>query len=258
MDVVAGGVPHSFKSNSDIGVLLIHGFTGTTSGMKSLMDHFIHCNYNIECPRLTGHGSKPEDLKDVSHTDWLSDVEESYEELRKRSKHIFVMGLSMGGALTLYLASKYNDIKGIVVINNALVYDFFNDALFKLIPLLKYFIKTAKGVASDIKDPNEKEIAYYEIPINGAWEFYKLLNYVKGRLENITVPAIIFKSKDDHVIPVKSAKYTFNKINSLQKELIWLNNSYHVATMDYDKNHIIKQSTEFMKNILNKGEINEN
>lgn len=250
MEFMNGGEPKSFETTSDVGILLIHGFTGTTSGMKSLMDYFISLNYNIECPRLSGHGTKKEDLIGVKYGDWISDAETAYYTLKKRAKKIFVIGLSMGGALTLILASKFKDIKGIVLINNALVYNFGMDVQFKLIPLLRFVIKNAKGVASDIKDPNEKEIAYYEIPIEGAKQFYETLKRAKKVLNEIRTPALIFKSLEDHVIPIKSAKYTYNKINSLQKELIWLNNSYHVATMDYDKNIIIEKSAKFIDNIL--------
>ncbi|HOV15576.1 MAG TPA: alpha/beta fold hydrolase [Spirochaetota bacterium] len=249
MEIMKGGEPHSFKTNSEVGILLIHGFTGTTSGMRSLMNHFIDCNYNIECPRLTGHGTKKEDLIAVKYHEWLADVERSFMLLKERAKKIFVIGLSMGGALALHLASKYSEIMGIVVINNALVYNFSMDIQFKLIPLLKIFVKNVKGVASDIKDPDEKEIAYDSIPINGVAQFYRLLNYVKKELKNVTVPTLIFKSKEDHVIPIISAKYTFSKINSLQKEIIWLNNSYHVATMDFDKSIIIKKSADFISSL---------
>ena len=153
--------------------------------------------------------------------------------------------------LALELASRRVELKGVIAINNALIYNFTKDIQFKLIPILKYFIKKVNGVSSDLKDPNEKEIAYSEIPIEGVKQFYDLICYTKKVIKNITIPTLIFKSLDDHVIPVISAKYTYNKIKALQKEIIWLNNSYHVATQDFDKNIIIERSGDFINKILN-------
>jgi carboxylesterase len=72
------------------------------------------------------------------------------------------------------------------------------------------------------------------------------MKIVRKNLSQTKQPILIFKSKEDHVIPRVSAIYTFKKIGSSQKELIWLENSYHVATMDFDKDLIAEKSIKFM------------
>ncbi len=69
-------------------------------------------------------------------------------------------------------------------------------------------------------------------------------------MSTISQPFLIFKSIEDHVIPKISATYTMKKLGSKDKELIWLDNSYHVAPLDYDKELIVKKSIEFIENHL--------
>lgn len=77
----------------------------------------------------------------------------------------------------------------------------------------------------------------------------QLLKEVRKELYLINQPVLMFKSKEDHVIPARSTTYTYDRISSQDKEIIWLENSYHVATLDYDKDLIIDKSLEFIKKL---------
>lgn len=245
MEYMKGSEPYSYTSSSDIGILVIHGFTGTTSSLKYLGDAFGNAGYNVESPRLSGHGTKWQDLNKIKYTDWIRDVENSLEILKKRCKKIFLAGLSMGGNLSLYLAENYTEtIDGIILINHLYV---LKDPLLPLVPILRFIIPSVPGISSDIKDPNEKEISYDRTPVNGVYEMTKLMKIVRKNIKKVTQPTLIFKSKFDHVIPIESAFLTFNEISSNHKEIVWLENSYHVATMDYDKDIIVERSLEFIK-----------
>lgn len=239
--------PFSNVANSDIGVLVIHGFTSTTSSMMYLAQKFADSGYNVELPPLKGHGTKWDDMNNVSYQDWIDDVENAYNILRQRSNIIFVCGLSMGGALALHLAEQHSEIKGLIIINNALI---FTNPKFLFVPILQHILPYVPAVAGDIKKPDTVEIAYTKTSIKAVNQMLKLLKITKNNLNKIKMPALIFKSRDDHVIPIKSATYTLNNISSKDKELIWLKNSYHVAPLDNDKELIAEKSLEFIvKNI---------
>ncbi len=238
--------PYSKISDSDIGILVIHGFTSTTSSMMYLAEHFAEVGFNVELPPLSGHGGKWDDLSKVKYTDWQNDVKKAYQNLKKRCDKIFVTGLSMGGALTLYLAEQYQDISGIILINNALI---FTNPKFWFVPLLKNFVPYVKAVGGDLKDPNAVEIVYTKTSLKGVYEMLQLLKIVKKEIKKVKAPALIFKSEQDHVIPRKSAIYTYKNISSKKKELIWLKNSYHVAPLDFDKDIIVRKSIDFIKEI---------
>ncbi len=244
MELMKGGEPFSFKNDSDIGVLVLQGFTGTTSSVIYLGKCLAKAGFNVEGPRLSGHGTQWQDLNKVKYTDWVKDVEIALDRLKKRSNKIFVSGLSMGGTLSLYLAETHPEIKGIILINNAIL---FHDPRIPLLPLLKYFIKSTPGIGSDIKDPSKKEIAYEKTSTTGAYEMAKFVALTRKGLSKVNQPSLIFKSKGDHVVPMDNAEYTMNHISSKEKKLIWLENSYHVATMDYDKDLICEETIKFIK-----------
>ena len=244
MELMKGSEPFSFEKDSDVGVLVLQGFTGTTSSVIYLGECLAKAGFNVEGPRLTGHGTKWQDLNNVKYTDWINDVENALEKLKKRSKKIFVAGLSMGGTLSLYLAEKHPDIMGVILINHAIL---FHDPRVPILPILKYFISSTPAICSDIKDPSKKEIAYYRTPTGGALEMVKLVNIARKNLQKVTQPVLVFKSKEDHVVPFDNAEYTMKHVSSRDKNLIYLENSYHVATMDYDKDLICEESIKFVK-----------
>ena len=239
--------PFSNITKSEVGILIIHGITSTTSSMMFLAEHFANAGFNVELPGLTGHGTKWQDMNDLKYTDWIKDLETALAKLKKRCSKLFLCGLSLGGGLALFLSGKHPEIAGTILINHA---SKFTNPKFWFVPIIRKFVKSVPAVASDIKDPNSKEIAYDRTPTNGIYEMLKMLKEVKKIQPEIVMPILIFKSKEDHVVPRISATFTMKKLGSKDKELIWLENSYHVAPLDYDKELIAKRSIEFIKNLI--------
>ena len=235
--------PFSHSSDSSVGVLVIHGFTSTTSSILPMAEFFAESGFNVELPRLSGHGSKWENLNETSYLDWVEDLEKALKKLQNRANKIFLCGLSLGGGLALYLAAEHPEISGNILINHASV---FTDPSFWFVPIIKKIVPSVKAIASDIADPSQKEIAYSRTPTAGVHEMLKMLKVMRSKLKEITTPTIIFKSRQDHVIPIKSAIYTYDKLPNKSNELVWLEKSYHVATLDYDKDLICEKSLEFI------------
>ncbi|MEA2097355.1 MAG: alpha/beta fold hydrolase [Candidatus Cloacimonadota bacterium] len=247
MDLSKYHQPFSNTTESEIGVLVIHGLTSTTSSMKYLAEQFADTDYNVELPKLSGHGTKWQDMNSTKYTDWVDDIEKALKKLQERCSKIFLCGLSLGGELALYLTGRHPEIAGIILINHT---SKFTNPKFWFVPLLTKFIRSVPAIASDIKDPNSKEIAYNRTSTNGINEMLKLMKEVNKMQSNILQPCLIFKSKEDHAVPKISATFTMKKLGSKDKELIWLENSYHVAPLDYDKELIAKKSIEFIMNHL--------
>ncbi len=247
MELMYGAEPFSFENDSDVGVLVIHGFTGTTSSVRYWGECLAKADFNVEGPRLSGHGTKWQDLNKVKYEDWIDDVENGLKKLKKRSEKIFVAGLSMGGTLSLYLAEIHSDISGILLVNHAID---LHDPRLPFLGILKYFIKSTPAIGSDIKDSSQKEIAYDRTPTSGAHEMVKLLEITKKNLSKVEQPVLIFKSREDHVVPLDNAEFTLKHIGSFDKKIIWLENSYHVATMDFDEDLICRESIKFINRHL--------
>ncbi|MBN2545547.1 MAG: alpha/beta fold hydrolase [Spirochaetes bacterium] len=239
--------PISYDNKSDTSVLCIHGYSGTNLSMLPLIKGLNKAGFNVEAPVLRGHGTVWQESEKVKFGDWLDDVENAYIELKKKSKHVFLAGLSMGGTLACYLAGKYSEIKGAVLINHAI---YINDPRLFLLPVAKFFLRSSKGVVGDIKKEGVSEPGYEILSTKATHEFIKLIDLVKKNLYKVKQPLLIFKSKEDHVIKVRSVDYTLRNISSENVRVVWLENSYHVATLDNDADLILKKTIEFIKKNL--------
>ncbi len=75
----------------------------------------------------------------------------------------------------------------------------------------------------------------------------KLTKIVCSNLSKVKQPQLIFKSRNDHLVILENVQYTLDRISSREKTVIWLENSYHVATMDFDKDLVNEKTLEFIK-----------
>lgn len=241
---VLEGAEEFHMEGNDTGVLVIHGFTGSTQSMRFLGEQLAEAGFTVFGPRLDGHGTAPEDMETKSYLDWIRSVEEGLEKLRQTCSQIFVTGLSMGGTLTLYLAENHKDIKGIIPINAAI----HMPDLVKNYELLSAGeTRFVDGIGADIKQEGVEELAYKQTPVKSMGEIMLLSKDVRSMLSKVTAPALIFKSTVDNVVPPENSEEIYEKISSSDKEIIELENSYHVATLDNDKALIAEKTIAFIK-----------
>lgn len=104
--VMSGAEPF-FLRGGDTGILLSHGFTGTTQSMRYLGEALHRLGYTVSAPRLKGHGISPAAMAKSTAGEWVASLEDALAELRPQCKRVFIGGLSMGGTLTLYMAGKH-------------------------------------------------------------------------------------------------------------------------------------------------------
>jgi carboxylesterase len=248
---MADGKPFFFAGGKT-GVLLLHGFTGTTSSMKPMGEYLADKGLTVLGPRLPGHGTDVNDMGRYTYKDWIATAETGLAELQGMCDTVFVSGLSMGGLLTLCLAERHADaLAGIIPISAPAhwLVKGGQAALLPFVPVLKYVLKTFPGPGNDLKNPDVTEVAYEKLNTKAMHELIKLIRVVDGNLGLITAPIRIFHAREDHLVPVENAHYIFEHVASSDKKLIWLENSYHVATLDYDKEKIFEESYRFIKAI---------
>jgi carboxylesterase len=196
-------------------------------------------------PRLPGHGTRWEELERTTWFDWEREAEQALEDISSRSSTTIGVGLSMGGAMVLHLAAKHPDkLKGIVVINCDLV-----RPEIALAPVARLFRRSVKGVGNDIKKPGQNELPYDRIPLAAVVQLNRFYRTVRKELPSVKVPLIVFSSPEDHVVKPSVSRYVLRNAGSPEKELITLNNSYHVATLDNDAEIIFQRVLEFANSV---------
>ncbi len=218
------------------GVLVIHGFTGSPQSMRPIASAMAAAGHTVEMPLLPGHGTTVDDMLTTGWADWTAAVETAYLDLAARTDRVVVSGLSMGGSLTLWLATRHADIAGIVLINAAAVADP------ELMDGLQAFVDsgatTIDAIGGDIAKEGVVEVAYDQTPLAPLLSLQHGLLDMAPELSKITMPTLVITSRDDHVVPPTSSDFIADNITA-EAERLWLDDSFHVATLDHDEQRII-------------------
>lgn len=242
--VLAGAEPFSYEGG-DLGVLLVHGFTGSTQSMRYLGQKLHQSGLTVLGPRLPGHGVSPQAMGRSSAQEWVACAEDALFDLAGRCKRVFVAGLSMGGTLSLYLAAMHPDkVAGVIPINAAVQVDSPDMAS---LAYARGLPETVPGIGSDLKDPDTKELAYAEVPVAAVKQVMGLASTARALLPRIKCPLFVINSRVDHVLLPQNANIIASNVGSDRIEMLWLNESYHVATIDNDKDLIAAEVDRFVR-----------
>jgi carboxylesterase len=233
-----------------VGVLVVHGFTGSPCSLQELAGHLMEAGYTVALPLLSGHGRTPEALEHTLWTEWTADAEKAFAWLVERTDKVFVFGLSVGGTLALWMAERHPEVAGVVITNALLRHP--QELIMRVLGKLG-FPRWAKAVGNDIKKPGVDERAYERVPSRATRQLALLLRAVRADLGLVRCPVLLFSSVDDHVVPPKNQREVFAGIGSVDKTMIELTDSYHVATMDNEKELIFAKTLEFIARVAAQG-----
>jgi len=238
--VLAGADAFRFDGGA-VGVLLVHGFTGSPASLRPMGEWLSARGVSVVGPRLPGHGTAVEDLSTTTWRDWEREAEAALTDLAARCSPVIAAGLSMGGAMALHLGAKRPDaIRGVVAIN-----PYVQDPRLATATIARLFMRTTKGVINDIKKPGQDEVGYERVPVRTLVSLNEFLKTTVGELPSMTLPLLVFSSDEDHVIKPANSRLVIDRAGSSQKELVRLPNSYHVATLDFDSATIFERTLAF-------------
>jgi carboxylesterase len=231
--------------NGPVGVALCHGLTGMPGSMRPWAEALAAEGLSVRVPLLPGHGTRWQDANQVSWQDWYAELERSVDDLLTRCDRVFVMGLSMGGTLVLRLAEQRgNDIAGVVALNASL-FTTRKDA--KLLPLARFLVPSFPPVGNDINKAGAVEPAYDRLPTKAAYQLSRLWALTNADLAKLTQPLLVLTSRNDHVVEPENSERLMSGAGSTDKRHVWLENSYHVATLDNDFPVIVAESLAFVR-----------
>lgn len=229
-----------------VGVLALHGFTGSPQSMRPIALAMAGAGHTVEMPRLPGHGTTVDDMLTTGWSDWTAAVEAAYLDLASRTERVVVTGLSMGGTLTLWLATRHPEIAGIIPINAAAIADP------ELMEGLQAFIDSGAtvidAIGGDIAKEGVVEVAYDQTPLEPLLSLQRGVQELAGDLAKIAMPTLLITSRNDHVVAPEASDFIADRITAEAKRL-WLDDSFHVATLDHDEQRIIDAVTSMIERI---------
>jgi carboxylesterase len=226
-----------------VGVLVLHGFTGSTQTVRDWAAHLAAAGLTVRAPLLAGHGRTWQDLAKTGWTDWYADAERAFLELSGRCSRVFVTGISMGGCLALRLAETQGSlVSGVVLVNPSLAAD---SPVIALAPLLRHVLKSVKSIGGDIKQAGVTEQAVKRTPVASVATLPAMWRTTAASLASVTQPLLVFRSTVDHVVGPASMKVLMAALPGA--EVRPLHDSYHVATLDNDAPEIFDGTLSFIQ-----------
>lgn len=242
--LIPGAEPMSHHGAGPHGALVLHGFTGNCGSMRIIADAMAAAGWHVEMPLLPGHGTTVADMLPTRWADWAGAVEAAYRSLAARADKVVVIGLSMGGALTLRVGADHPEVAGLVCINPA-AQPQGDDIISMLQGLVDSGTDVIPGIGSDIADPDAHETAYDGTPLRPLLSMLvDGVGPLAGEYARMRVPLLLMNSPQDHVVDPAQIEFLAAQYGGpLQR--VSLDRSYHVATQDYDKDLIVAQTLEF-------------
>jgi carboxylesterase len=221
------------------GVLLIHGFTATTTEVRLIGDKLHEAGYTVAAPLLPGHGTDPDDLNRATWQMWLQKVKKFYEMLARECNQVFVVAESMGTLLALALAVEHPEVKGLMLFAPAIkVHKLWLSRLVS--PFMKYLGKNSEDDGLPWK-------GYNVYPVQASVEMLKLQKYARRHLPEVTAPTMLFTGEYDTTLTDDAAELVLKKIGSKEKSLVHMSESPHCILLDGELDQAFEDIVTFIK-----------
>ncbi|RYY71892.1 MAG: alpha/beta fold hydrolase [Comamonadaceae bacterium] len=256
-----------------VGFLLSHGFTGSPASMRPWGEHLAAQGHTVRVPLLPGHGTSWQDMNRTRWQDWYASVEAGADRLLPRVDRLVVGGLSMGAVLSLALAQRRpQQVAGVCALSTIFRYDgwsmpFYTRTGTFLLPLFKalgigrnrcfmeqppYGIKDETLRRRIVAQMQSGDSAAAGLPGNPWWsviEMQRLSSHVLAHLGDVRAPCLVVHAREDDVSTPSNAEDIVRGVTHAPVELVMLDNSYHMITIDRDRRTVIARTADFVQRI---------
>ena len=241
--------PFYFPGTNGKAVLLIHGWTSTPYEVRRLGLYLNENGYTVSGPMLKGHGTVPKDLEKVLWTEWLRDITEIYDQLKKSHDKVFIGGTSIGANLSVVLAKNRPEISGLVLMAMPYKIRLERTTAFVLNFLgffgryKKKFYPPTFGVTTTIT----RLISYQTYPVKSALETFGLIKVARKELSKVKQPALLMQSTSDHIVARKNLEMIWEKIGSEIKIKKYIKRAYHTFISDIKNEGVFQEILNFIE-----------
>ena len=237
--------------DAEVAVLLLHGFTGSPWELRPVGEALAARGVHVLCPRLPGHGTTPEAMLFAGLTQWLEAATEALRSL-SGAKRVVLVGLSMGGLLSMVLAARNPLVRGLVLMAPALKLKKFGPRLLRRLrglPGLDVREQWIEKKGTDIESAEVRAgapvLARY--PMARAIDLFALADLAKEAEKRITCPSLIIGAVNDHVVDTE-------EVMALQQRLpfsrrVLLQRGFHIIPRDTDRAVALTEIAHFIEGI---------
>ncbi len=207
-----------FYGDNGIGIVLIHGVTSGCAQMIPLARMLNDYGYSVHCVNVAGHGTYPQELLRTSWEDAVDKAWYDYDQMKAHYEKVYIGGMSMGGALGLTLASRREDVDGVLSISTPMEFDPSCFVVAEYPPEQVYFHREMAGKQGTARTYH---IHYEDIAVRVFGELKGLVDHLNedGVLERVKCPVFAAQSLDDTIAVPTSGRKIISRISSENKFL---------------------------------------
>lgn len=242
--ILRGAQTIDLQEEGSPGVLLLHGFGDTPQTLALLARRLHKSGYSLYAPLLPGHGRDMAAFEKSRASDWIDAARNAFVEMRTRHDSVSIVGLSMGGALSVLIAAELDDIPALVLIAPYVGMPRLLRAAAATHLLWGRFAGEINGRSPrSIRDPieREKNLAYGAITGRALHELSRVVRLARKALPRVKAPTLIIQSREDPRIAPDIAEFALESLGTREKKLVWTEGAGHIITVDFGRERVFSE-----------------
>lgn len=245
---------------------MLHGLGANSIELARLAKDIHAEGFSVLAPDLRGYcfGSPI-----AAWQAWIDEVQAHHAVARQVYRTVSVVGLSMGATLALALAQR-RDVTCAVMLSTALAYDGWSMPWYQFLSRFAAWIPFSSRYSFREVEPygvkNEEMRAMIKramardhlsesgvdvLPVKYLLEGQRLIRSARDRIGDVTCPALFIHSADDETVHPRNAQWAYEHIASKDKDIVFLGDSYHMITVDNERETVGQETLRFLKQSVN-------
>ena len=254
--VIRGAQTIDLQEEGSPGVLLLHGFGDTPQTLALLARKLHKSGFSVYVPLLPGHGRNMDAFGKSRAADWILAARNALADMRRRHDSVSVVGLSMGGALSVIIAAELADIPALILIAPYLGMP----RVLRLAASMHWAWERFVGEVNSrdprsIRDPieREKNLAYGAITGRALYELSRVVKLARKSLSLVKAPTLIIQSREDPRCAPEVAEFALRTLGAREKKLIWTEGAGHIITVDYGRERVFTEVEQWLRAHTDRG-----
>ena len=249
-------------------VVFLSGLQGTPLELGSIPKQLQKLGHTICHPRIEGYCAQ---TGVSTYEDWLAQLNHIVDLLYEEHAQVSLVGLSMGATLALTYEAEHQKCQGLGILSPVLAYDGWNVAWYYPLLYIVFHLgiqnwhyretepyglrnlEVRRRVAKQVRDQETTEVGSASLSAKHLYQGLRLIRYAKTNLKEINTDLLVISSIDDDVTSPYSADLIQKEVKSALRKLIWLGNSYHIITLDNEREIVVNETVEFNQITFQKG-----